>query len=381
MKTINRKILWSITNIIKNKNYNFSKTDILNFLPEKIIDEAIKSISSWKSYRSTPLIRLNKLSSELNLGEIYYKDESKRFSLKSFKALGGAFAVEKIADGRKDITVSTATAGNHGRSVAWGSKKLGLKCKIFISENVSEARAKAIKKFGAKVIRVKGNYDNSLKECIEQSKKNNWKIVQDVSWNNYEYVPKLIMAGYCLMVKEIFNQIKKNKSLTHVFLQAGVGGMAAAIVAGIAKYSKKIPKIIIVEPDKADCILKSIRKKKPIKIRISDESIMGGMSCGEVSKVAWNILNRSANYCVSIPDTMVAPVAFLLANKKYSINKIEAGECATPGIIALKGICFNQKLRNEVKLNKNSNVLVFGCEGATDKQMYNKLLKLGKKLV
>ena len=381
MKTINRKILWSITNIIKNKNYNFSKTDILNFLPEKIIDEAIKSISSWKSYRSTPLIRLNKLSSELNLGEIYYKDESKRFSLKSFKALGGAFAVEKIADGRKDIIVSTATAGNHGRSVAWGSKKLGLKCKIFISENVSEARAKAIKKFGAKVIRVKGNYDNSLKECIKQSKKNNWKIVQDVSWNNYEYVPKLIMAGYCLMVKEIFNQIKKNKSLTHVFLQAGVGGMAAAIVAGIAKYSKKIPKIIIVEPDKADCILKSIRKKKPIKIRISDESIMGGMSCGEVSKVAWNILNRSANYCVSIPDTMVAPVAFLLANKKYSINKIEAGECATPGIIALKGICFNQKLRNEVKLNKNSNVLVFGCEGATDKQMYNKLLKLGKKLV
>jgi len=381
MKTINRKILWSITNIIKNKNYNFSKTDILNFLPEKIIDEAIKSISSWKSYRSTPLIRLNKLSSELNLGEIYYKDESKRFSLKSFKALGGAFAVEKIADGRKDITVSTATAGNHGRSVAWGSKKLGLKCKIFISENVSEARAKAIKKFGAKVIRVKGNYDNSLKECIKQSKKNNWKIVQDVSWNNYEYVPQLIMAGYCLMVKEIFNQIKKNKSLTHVFLQAGVGGMAAAIVAGIAKYSKKIPKIIIVEPDKADCILKSIRKKKPIKIRISDESIMGGMSCGEVSKVAWNILNRSVNYCVSIPDTMVAPVAFLLANKKYSINKIEAGECATPGIIALKGICFNQKLRNEVKLNKNSNVLVFGCEGATDKQMYNKLLKLGKKLV
>ena len=215
----------------------------------------------------------------------------------------------------------------------------------------------------------------------KQSKKNNWKIVQDVSWNNYEYVPQLIMAGYCLMVKEIFNQIKKNKSLTHVFLQAGVGGMAAAIVAGIAKYSKKIPKIIIVEPDKADCILKSIRKKKPIKIRISDESIMGGMSCGEVSKVAWNILNRSANYCVSIPDTMVAPVAFLLANKKYSINKIEAGECATPGIIALKGICFNQKLRNEVKLNKNSNVLVFGCEGATDKQMYNKLLKLGKKLV
>ena len=292
MITTNQKNLWSISNIVKNNNYNFSKSEILNFLPEKLINEAIKSISSWNSYSPTPLVRLDKLSAELGINKIYYKDESKRFALKSFKALGGAFAVEKIANGRKDITVSTATAGNHGRSVAWGAKKLGLKCKIFISENVSETRAKAIKKFDAKVIRVKGNYDNSLKECIKQSIKNNWKIVQDVSWNNYEHVPQLIMAGYCLMVKEIFNQIK-NKSFSHVFLQAGVGGMAASVVAGIAKYCKKVPKIIIVEPDKADCVLKSIKKKKPIKIKISDESIMGGMSCGEVSKIEWKILSKA----------------------------------------------------------------------------------------
>ena len=380
MKVLKKHDLWSISSFVKNKKYNFNKKKILSHIPEKFIDEAIKSITSWKNYKPTPLIKLNKLNKKLKFKEIYYKDESKRFHLKSFKALGGAFAVNKIANRKKNIIISTATAGNHGRSVAWGAKRLRLKCKIFISENVSESRSNAMQKFGAKIIRVKGNYDNSLKECIKQSKINNWKIVQDVSWKNYEYVPKLIMAGYCVMVKEIFDQVK-NKSFTHVFLQAGVGGMAAAVIAGIAKFYKKIPKIIIVESDKAECVLKSIKKQKPVKIRILDESIMGGMSCGEVSKVAWNILKSSANYSVSITDTMVAPVISLLAKKKFSKNKIEAGECATPGIIALKGIYFNQKLKNKIKLNKNSKVLIFGCEGATDKQMYKKLLKLSRKLV
>ena len=374
MKTINQKNLWLISSFVKNTRLNFNKKKILKSLPEKFIDEAVKSVSSWSNYRQTPLIKLNKLNNKLKLKAIYYKDESKRFHLKSFKALGGAFAVNKIANGRKNVTISTATAGNHGRSVAWGSKRLGLKCKIFISQNVSESRAKAMRKFGAKVIRVKGNYDNSLKECINQSKKNNWEIVQDVSWKNYEYVPQLIMAGYCVMVKEIFKQIKK-KSFSHIFLQAGVGGMAAAVIAGFAKYFNKIPKIIIVEPDKADCVLRSIKKKKPVKFNILNESIMGGMSCGEVSKVAWDILRSSVNYCVSISDDLVKPVIFSLANKEFSDKQIEAGECATPGIIALKSICFNRKIRNKIGLNNNSNILIFGCEGATDKEMYNKILK------
>ena len=376
MKATNQKDLWLISNIIENKNYNFSKSEILKFLPEKLIDEAIKSISSWNSYSPTPLVRLDKLSSILGLKEIYYKDESKRFTLKSFKALGGAFAVEKVANGRKNITVATATAGNHGRSVAWGAQKLGLNCKIFISEYVSESRADAMREFGANVVRVKGNYDNSLKECIAQSQKNNWEIVQDTAWSGYELIPQYIMAGYTIMMKEIFDQIN-NDVISHVFLQAGVGGMASAMIAGIAKFSNSIPKIIIVEPEDADCVLKSIKNNEPTRIKVEKESIMGGMSCGEVSKVAWNILKLSTNYCLTIPDTMVARVSSLLANKNFSKNKIEAGECATPGIIALKGICFNQELKNKIKLNKNSKVLVFGCEGATDKKMYNKLLKLG----
>ena len=125
---------WKFSHFLKNKKNNFNKKNILNILSKNEIDEAYKIISSWENYSPTPLISLNKLSKKLKLNKIFYKDESKRFHLKSFKALGGAYAVEKVTKGNKDIVISTATAGNHGRSVAWGSKKLGLKCKIFISE-------------------------------------------------------------------------------------------------------------------------------------------------------------------------------------------------------------------------------------------------------
>ena len=146
---------WKYSNFLQNKNNNFNKNDILNVLPEKEIDEAYKIISKWDNYSPTPLIYLNKLAEKLKFNKIFYKDESKRFDLKSFKALGGAYAVEKISKGNKKIIISTATAGNHGRSVAWGTKKLGLKCKIFISEFVSDARGQAMSNLGADVISVK----------------------------------------------------------------------------------------------------------------------------------------------------------------------------------------------------------------------------------
>ena len=376
MKSILQKDLWSIASFLENKEYNFNKENILTHLPEKFIDEAIETISSWDNYAPTPLIKLNKLNDELKFKNIYYKDEDKRFELKSFKALGGAFAVYKIASEKKNITVSTATAGNHGRSVAWGAQRLGLKCKIFISEFVSESRAEAMRNLDAEVIRVKGNYDNSLKECIEQSNKNNWEIVQDVSWEGYKEVPKLIMAGYTIMVKEIIDVIDKN-SITHVFLQAGVGGMAAAMIAGFAKLSKNIPKFIIIEPENADCVFKSIRNNKPTSVDIKKETIMGGMSCGDVSSIAWEILKNSANYCLTIPDDAISTTVALLAEAHLSNEKIIGGECAVPGVIALIGSFNNKEYLDKLKLNSESSVLLFGCEGLTDKAMYQKLLNDG----
>ena len=364
---------WKLTEFLDNKNYSFDKKKILSSLSEKQIDDAYSNISKWERYAPTPLISLNKLSKELNLNKIFYKDESRRFDLKSFKALGGAYAVEKITKGNKDIVVATATAGNHGRSVAWGARRLGLKCKIFISEFVSEARGQAMANLGADVIKVKGNYEKSLIECIKQSTENNWQIVQDVAWKDYVIVPKYTMAGYTVMMKEIADQIK-NEKITHIILQAGVGGMAGAMVAGIARYLKNIPETIVVEPDSAACVMESIKTGKIEKIDIQRESLMGGMSCGEVSLVPWEILKNSVKFCISLPDDDIAKTMKLLGNSSFSEEKIIAGENSAPGVISLITSCADDKIKERLKLNLKSNVLVIGCEGDTDKEMYQKLI-------
>ena len=368
---------WKFTKFLKNNNYDFKRSYVLKFVTNLLLFNAFKSISSWKSYRPTPLLKLDKLKENLKLNNIFYKDESKRFHLKSFKALGGAYAVERISKGKKKIIISSATAGNHGRSVAWGAKRLGLKCKIFVSQYVSDTRVNEIKKFGAEVIRVKGDYESSLNECKKLSKKNNWKIVQDVSTKNYKLVPQLTMAGYSLMIKEISKQT--NRYITHIFLQAGVGGMAAGVVAGVAKYFKRIPKIIIVEPDRADCVLQSIKSRKLKKIKIKKESIMGGMSCNEMSYIPWQILKKASNYCVSVSDRNVAKTVALLKDKKLSNNSIVGGECSTPGIIGLISVCNNSKTRKLIELSEKSNVLIIGCEGNADVKLYKQLLSKGRK--
>ena len=332
MKILSNGHQWKYSEFIDNKNYSFDKDKILKSISKDDIDDAYNIISKWEGYSPTPLISLNKLSKELNLKNIFYKDENKRFDLKSFKALGGAYAVEKVTKGNKDIVVATATAGNHGRSVAWGARRLGLKCKIFISEFVSEARGQAMTDLGADVIKVKGNYEQSLIECIKQSTDNNWQIVQDVAWKDYMLVPKYTMAGYSVMMKEIIDQINSEK-ITHIILQAGVGGMAGAMVAGIARYLDNIPVTIVVEPDSAACVLESIKTGKIEKIDIKRESLMGGMSCGEVSLVPWEILKNSVKYCISLPDDDIAKTMRLLGNSTFSEHQIIAGENSAPGVI------------------------------------------------
>ena len=364
---------WKYSEFIDNKDYLFDKDKILKSISKDEIDDAYNIISKWEGYSPTPLLSLNKLSNELNLKNIFYKDENKRFDLKSFKALGGAYAVEKVTKGNKDIVVATATAGNHGRSVSWGAKRLGLKCKIFISEFVSEARGKAMSDLGADVIKVKGNYEQSLIECIKQSTENNWQIVQDVAWKDYMTVPKYTMAGYSVMMREIIDQIN-NEKISHIILQAGVGGMAGAMVAGIARYLDNVPVTLVVEPDSAACVLESIKTGKIEKIDIKRESLMGGMSCGEVSLVPWEILRNSVKHCISLPDDDIAKTMKLLGNSSFSDQSIVAGENSVPGVISLIASCEDQNIKQRLKLDQNSNVLVIGCEGDTDKEMYQKLI-------
>ena len=186
-------------------------------------------------------------------------------------------------------------------------------------------------------------------------------------------VPKYTMAGYAVMMREISKQIE-NEKITHIILQAGVGGMAGAMVAGIARYLDNTPITIVVEPDSAACVMESIKTGKIEKIDIKRESLMGGMSCGEVSLVPWEILKYSTKYCISLPDDDIPNTMKLLGNSSFSDQKIIAGENSAPGVISLITSCEDQNIKDKLGLNINSNVLVFGCEGDTDKAMYQKLI-------
>jgi len=227
---------------------------------------------------------------------------------------------------------------------------------------------------GADVVKVKGNYEQSLIECIKQSTENNWQIVQDVAWKDYMLVPTLTMAGYSVMMKEIVDQIN-NEKITHIFLQAGVGGMAGAMVAGAARYLENVPIMIVVEPDSAACVMESIKSGKIKKIDIQRESLMGGMSCGEPSLVPWQILKKSVNNCISLPDDDIGKTMKLCANASFGDDNIIAGENSAPGIISLIASCNDENIKSKLNLNSNSNILLVGCEGDTDQEMYKKLLK------
>ena len=356
-----------------NKNFNFSRKKILKVLPEKHLLDAHKVISKWKGYKKTPLINLRILSKKLHTNNIFYKDESKRFGLKSFKALGGAYAVEKIVKNKKKVTVSTATAGNHGKSVSWGAKKIGARCKIFISENVSNTRAIEMEKLGADVIRVKGNYEKSLKVCKEISKKKGWKIIQDVAWRNYEYVPKLTMAGYSVMIKEISNQTKHY--ITHVFLQAGVGGMAAAVAAYTKRrYGDERPVIVLADPDQSACWLESIRLGTPSPVHGDLNTLMAGLACGEVSVIAWDILRQTADAVMSVMDDDAVAMMRVLANPTANDQAIVAGESAVAGLAALMAAADDAQARSALGLDAHSQILIFGTESDTDPDLYVNLI-------
>jgi len=366
-------------------------------LPKASMEAAQTEITSWPIYEPTALIELPEVASEAGVGKVLYKDESTRFGLGSFKALGGAYAVlqylatqvseqlgrdvsmESIRLGEHKDTVGnmmvcTATDGNHGRSVAWGAQLAGCQCRIYIHKDVSVGREQAMAELGAHVIRIKGNYDESVKLCASEALENNWQMVSDTSYEGYTELPTQIMSGYSVMIDEILSQT--TTTLTHVFIQAGVGGLAAAVAAGLwSRLGEQRPKIIIVESEYADCIIRSLKAGKPVPVDIETETIMAGLSCGEISMIAWEVLSRCSEGAISINDAAVPPaMRYMASGDAANGTKIEAGECAVPGIIALLASTESAELKNAFDLDSDSTVLVFGCEGATDPELYNSIL-------
>lgn len=365
-------------------------------LSRQEFESARREITSWSGYSPTPLRRLTGLARELGIKEIYYKDEGARFGLNSFKALGGAYAVfrliqreierkigkqvsgaEIISGAYKDytfqMTVTCATDGNHGRSVAWGAKLFGCRCVIYVHEMVSEARCKAIERYGAEVRRVIGNYDDAVREADQDAKRYGWFVVSDTSYEGYVSVPRDVMQGYTIMVDEALQQI--SLPTTHVFVQGGVGGLAAAVCAHLWQhFGNKKPIFVVVEPEKADCIYRSALAGKATAVKGPLDTIMAGLACGEVSLLAWQILQSGADAFMTIADEPAAEMMRILADGRYGDEPIVAGESAVAGLVGLTLAATDKSARSKLALESSSVALLFGTEGATDEDIYRQIV-------
>ena len=359
--------------------------------------EALAIMSTWPGYAPTPLRRLDDLAAATGVGGILYKDESDRFGLKSFKALGGAFAVywlladeverrtgvrpdpAALANGAhagiaRGFTVASATAGNHGRSIAWGARMFGCPAMIYVHEGGGQARADAIAAYGAKVIRVAGNYDDSVRAAAAKAAANGWTIVSDTSYPGYCDIPRRVMVGYTVMFAEILDALEGSPPPTHVIVPAGVGGLAAAAAAYFALYlGRERPRFIVVEPEKADCLYQSARHGHPTLASGPLGSILLGLDCGEVSLIAWQVLDRLADAFVLISDE----AAIESMRHLNRVAGMVAGECSGVGLTVLERTLGDDRARAALGLDHDSCVLLIGTEGATDPETYRRLLEDG----
>ena len=355
---------------------------------------AFADITHWPGYEPSPLRLLQQLATQVGVDAIYYKDESQRFGLKSFKALGGAYAVSRqlldriqqqtgksasvddLLSGKyrsivQDIVISCATDGNHGRSVAWGCRMFGCRCIIYIHRDVSAGREQAMSELGAEVIRIDGNYDASVKQAASEAEAHGRIIVSDTSYPGYVDIPKDVALGYTVMLAEAVQQMGKTIP-THVFIQAGVGGLAAAVCAYFWElWGAQRPRFIVVEPEQANCLQQSAAAGEPVTVGGDLETLMAGLSCGEVSLLAWDILKTGADDFMTLSEDAVPICMRLLAQGE---PPIEAGESAVAGLGAAIAARADAAMAQQLGLDQSSRIFVIGTEGATDPELYQSLV-------
>ncbi len=371
--------------------YGAARQDILSVARA---DNALSTISSWPNYQATALQQLDTMAASANIAKVYYKDESTRFGLKSFKALGGAYAVtrflqqhlaqlngveptmEELLSGQfkaqlQDVVVSCATDGNHGRSVAWGAQMFGCQCIIYIHRDVSPGRQAAMEAYAAQVIRITGNYDDSVKQAASDAKQHGRVIISDTSYPGYTEIPANVALGYTVMLAEIVQQLKGDVP-THVFVQAGVGGLAAAVCGYFWDlWGQQRPRFVIVEPEQANCLQESAKAGELRVVEGDLDTLMAGLACGEVSQIAWQILAQGADDFITLSEDAIAPSMISLQQHSPSI---EAGESAVAGLAAALVAAGNNQWRSDLGLDEQSRVLVLGTEGATDPELYQSLV-------
>ncbi|RWF26486.1 MAG: diaminopropionate ammonia-lyase [Mesorhizobium sp.] len=358
--------------------------------------EAERFLAARDNHAETPLHALPALAGELGIGALHVKDEGQRLGLGSFKALGGAYAVMQLVleeAGRRlgrtvdvaelhsadvkaiaaDMTFACATDGNHGRSVAQGAGLVGARSVIFVHSGVSNERVAAIARFGAEIVRIAGDYDQSVREAARVAAERDWTVVSDTSWPGYERIPGLVMQGYTVIVREALKRLAQPP--THIFLQAGVGGFAAAVAGHFAiVLGEDRPRAIVVEPARAACLYETAKAGHPIAIAHSKPTVMAMLECYEPSLVAWRVLSRIGDAFMTVDEADAVSVMSRLARPSGDDPAIVSGESGGAGLAGLIRAAGDKKLRAALGLDAGSRVLIVNSEGATDPGRYADLV-------
>lgn len=335
--------------------------------------DAMDEIARWPGYAPSPLLTLDHLAAELGIGSILYKDESRRLGQGSFKVLGGAYAatlkLREFAPAHP-VTLCCATDGNHGRSVAFAARKHGRDCVVFMHERAPASKAAAIEALGARVIRTPGTYDNSVREAARMADREGWVLIADTSEDAHDPTTRHVMQGYGVMVLEILEQLGSAPPPTHVFLQAGVGGMAAGIAGPLAEqFGERRPMNIIVEPETAAALYESALRGVPAKVGGDLLTAMEMLSAGQASPVAWPVLRRRADAFMTIGDnSAIAAREWLLRSEGRRVGAgmgvLDVGVSGVAGLAGLMRLAHEQPLAASLGLGPEARVLVIGTEAA-----------------
>lgn len=371
--------------------------------------EVTQLLAQCFDYGPTPLVPLPTLARRLDLHSVWLKDEGARLGLRSFKALGGAYAVLRLvleeatrrlqrpvapaelpvpasgslalatrADrpGTPDVarvaaglTFACATDGNHGQSVAAGARLVGARAVIFVPSGISEERRQAIAQFGADLRTVAGSYDDAVTEAARQCALHGWTLLSDTASPGYTEVPRLVMQGYTAMVLELAEQLPA--APTHVFVQAGVGGFAAALATGLySVFAPATPQVIIVEPTRAACLAASAQAGTRLKIAAGEPTIMAMLECYEPSLVGWDLLQPVAAAFITVEDAEAQAAMRLLAYPEAAAEVVVAGESGAAGLAGLLQAGADPAARQALDLGPDARILVINTEGATDAARY-----------
>ncbi len=360
-----------------------------DYLAAEIANAVRRFHQGIKGYKTTPLVALEQLAKELNVGGIYVKDLSYVLGLDSFKVLGASYAVFKLlcktlglnektvsfADLKKlpedKYTFVAATDGNFGKAVAWVAQQLKQKTIVYVPHNMIMRRRHAMEMLGAKVLEPEGedkSYDGAVHQLSTYLGKDNYLIISDTSWEGYEETPRNVMQGYLTMCDEAAEQLRSFglEKPSHIFVQAGCGGLAGSIVGYYnSLFGNKRPISVIVEPTTAACLLHSARSGKWAKVKLGD-TVMAGLCCGEPSTLAWPVLYNCADHFVAMPDDVASYGVRVLANSKPPDKTIVSAETGAAGMGCLAHILnTNPGLVRKLGITENSTILLFNTEGAT----------------